>query len=214
MSDIKLWNKAKQSLVAPLPVVGMQALVEEAAKDVLGLRIIAKNYSIDANTNEMIPTLALDESNTLVVIEYRQGKFSKVVDKAFVYIDYIKQNISKVRMLLRANFSEEDIRSVSFEPRLIIIGDDFNRYDDYAIKQLPMQIDLIKCQVMDQSLVLFEKNFHSKSVDHTRFRYTFRDAVVQSLYQQIKDFVLSLGDEVVETGIGDVLCYRKIKHIV
>ena len=215
MSDIKIWNQTKKTLHKPQSLTNqMQSIVEEASLEVFGVRIMASNYVINQNNNEVIPTLGLDENNTLVVFEYRQGKFGKVVDKAFVFVDYIKTNISKIRMLLQEKLSNEEIRGVCFDARIIVIGDDFNRYDDYAIKQLPIQIDLIKIQTFSPSLVAFEKNYHSKTIDHTRFAYHFNNQSIKMLYEAIKEFVLSLGDEVVEVGIGSGLCYRKIKHFM
>lgn len=216
MSDLKLVNLRNNNLLSnqKLSVTKLQELVEAKAEEVFGLRIIASKYVINNNANEIIETLALDENYVLVIIEYRSGKFSKLINKGLVYVDYIKGNISKFKMLVNDKLGLEEGKRVKFNPRLIIIGDDFNKYDEYAIKQMNIDIDLIKYQMFDKAYLLFEKNYQSLTVNHQLFTFKFPNRESHSLYRLISDFTLSLGDEVVETGIDEFLSYRKIKNFM
>ena len=217
MSDLKLINLRTNNLLTnqKLSLTKLQEIVEAKAVEVFGLRVIASNYIINKNDNEYIETLAIDENYNIVIIEYRNGKFSKVINKSIIFIDYIKDNISQFKMLVNDKIGVEEGQQVKFNPRIIVIGDDFNKYDEVAIKQMhKISIDLIKYQMFDKTHLLFEKNYQSLTVNHQLFTYEFSNRDHFSIYRLINDFVLSLGDEVVETGIDQYLSYRKIRNFM
>lgn len=217
MSDLKLINLRTNNLLSnqKLSLTKLQELVEAKAEEVFGLRVIASNYMINSNNNEYIETLAIDENYNIVIIEYRNGKFSKVINKSIVFVDYIKNNISQFKILINDKLGLSEGKQVKFNPRIIIIGDDFNKYDEVAIKQISkIAIDLIKYQMFDKTHLLFEKNYQSITVNHQQFTYEFANREYYSLYRLINDFTLSLGDEVVETGIDDYINYRRIKNFM
>lgn len=216
MSDLKLINLRNNTILSnqKLLLSKLQELMETIAEEALGLKIIASKYIVNSNNNDVIDTLALDENYNLVIVEYRHGKYTQLINKGLLFIDYIKENISQFKMLVNDKLGLEEGKLVKFNPRLIIIGDDFNKYDEYAIKQMPVAIDLIKYQLFDKTHLILEKHYQSLKVEHKLFTYQFNDRDKYSLYRLISDYVLSLGDEVVETGIDEYLSYRKIKNFM
>jgi hypothetical protein len=189
----------------------MQEIIEDNPLELLGINIIASNYLIKKGTNDIIPTLGIDENYNIVIIEYRQNRFGKIINKGLVFIDYIKENISEFKILVSKVLDKEVAAMVNYNPRLIIIGNDFVKYDEYAIKQMNGQIELIKMQGYSNNHILLEKHYQNKTIDVSQWKYRFKNHDEENLYQLINDFVLSLGDEVMGVGYHDYLYYRKIK---
>lgn len=214
MSDIRIVNLKKQKQLSSqkLSKKELQRIVEFNASNLLGLKIIDFDYPVENGDNDVIETLAIDETFTLTLIEYRNGKFGKLINKGLHHIDYIKENISEVKILIKDKLGDDLVNQINYNPRLIIIGDDFNKYDEHAIKSLPLQVDLIKYQLFDNSYFVLEKNYVSKVVDHTNFTHKFSSKDELELYKELRDFILSLGDEVIEFGLNQTLCYRKINY--
>ncbi len=214
MSDIRILNINKEKLLKSqkLTTKEVREYIEKNANELLGLTLLASNYLLKQGTNDIIETFAIDETYRLVIIEYRSGKFGKIINKGLVYIDYIKENLSQIKMLISDKLGSDKVSNINYNPRLIVIGDDFNRYDEHSIKSLPVQVDLIKYQMYDNQYFVLEKNYCSKVIDHDDFTYKLKNRDQLALYKLINDFMLSLGDEVTEYGYKNVLCYRKINY--
>lgn len=211
MSDLKLYNLKTKKLIKPkssTPKI-MQEIIEQHSDDLLGIKVITSNYKISRGT-DVIPTLGYDENYNLVIIEYRSNRFGRIINKGLLLVDYIKENISEFRMLI-GKINIDTAKMINYNSRLIIIGNDFISYDQYAVKQMTCQIDLIKFQSYGNNHVLLEKIYQSKPIDHTLWNYKFSSNNEERLYQLINDYVLSLGDEIIEVGVNNYLYYRKIR---
>ena len=212
MADLKLFNLKTEKPINSKNYTSseVQAIIETNCDELLGIKVIASNYLIKKGNNEIISTLGIDENYTLVIIEYRNNRFGKLINKGLVQIDYIKENISEFKILIGKK-NKDIVPMINYNPRLIIIGNDFVKYDEHAIQQLNSQIDLIRYIGYSNSLFLIEKHYQSKSVDHSLWKYRFSDRNEEKLYIAINDYLLSLGDEVIEVGYNNYLYYRKIK---
>lgn len=216
MSDLKLYNlKTKKILKKHHETYqGIREYFEDNLFELLGVNIIFKDFQINVSNNDIIEVLGYDENFQLVVIEYRHGRFTSTINKGIVYLDFIKQNLSKLKTMLNEQLGYEISNNLKLEPRLIIIGNDFNQYDEYAIKQMPFMIDLIKYQFINKQFLIIEKSFQSKKLDHNSNIYKFKNQTELNLYKQISDFILSLGDEVCEVFEENFISYRKIKNFI
>lgn len=212
MSDIRIHNlKTNQNVEkTKYSKLDIQAIIESISKDALGIDILKSNYKINEGTNEVISSLGLDENYNLVIIEYRFGKFGQVINKGLIYIDYIKEHQSFFKLLVKEIKGEEIAKQVNYNSRLVVIGDDFNKFDDYAIKQMPFPIELIKFQIFNKDYCLFEKIYQSKNIVKLFNNNIFDN----KLYKAISDFTLSLGDEVIEYCYNGFIAYRKIKNFM
>lgn len=215
MSDLKLLNIKTNKLIKKQRIAkhNIREYVEDNIEELLGVKIIFKDLNLLDNNNK-VEVLGFDENFQLVVIEYRSGKFSNTVNKGLVYLDYIKNNSSRVKTLINGSLGYDVSNSIKYTPRLIVIGDDFNKYDEYAIKQMPYMIDLIKYQVYDNKYLLLEKNYQSANNDLGKKQYEFKNQDELNLYKRISEFVLALGDEVCEVNENNYIVYRKIKNFL
>lgn len=212
MSDIKLFNlKNRQEYKKEKNTkIDIKKIVEKNSFDLLGVTVIAKDVVVTDNQTEVIDTLGYDENYRLVIIEYRHGKFSNLIKKGLVIIDYIRKFPAKVKVML-AGYENKNFKcnDLDLNPRLIIIGDDFNSYDEFAIRQMPYEIDLIKHQLFGENIIALEKVYQS-----TKEIIINKKLIVNSYFATIHNFILSLGDEVVATGNNYYTSYRKIRNFV
>lgn len=215
MSDLKLLSINTGKLIKKQRIAKyiIRKLVEENIDELLGIKIIYRDFDL-MGSNDLVEVLGYDENYQLVVIEYRTGKFSSTINKGLVYLDHIRNNGSKLKTLINASLGYEMSNRIKYIPRLIVIGDDFNKYDEYAIKQMPYIIDLIKYQLYDNKYLLLEKNYQSTKIDIGINPYSFKDQVELNLYKSISEYILSLGDEVCEVSENQFIAYRKIKNFI
>ncbi|MCK9536321.1 MAG: hypothetical protein M0R05_01830 [Bacilli bacterium] len=183
-------------------------IIADNAYELLGLKVIATDFIISDSHNKIIDIIGYDENNQLVIIEFRSGKYGPIISKSLMYIDYIVKNPSQIKLVINEKLGYDLASSIYLNPRLISIGDDFNQYDEYAIKQTPYMIDLIKYQIFNNKYLLLEKNYQSKKIDQMKVNPQEKTA----LSRMICDYILSLGDEVCEIGTGKVYTYRKIRN--
>lgn len=210
MSDLRVFNlkKKKVSKLCLITKEELKTIIEENSYELLGLVVVCSNIKLTSNNNEILETLAYDEDYRLVVLEYRSGKFGSTINKGIVYLDYIRQNKAKIKLLLNEKIKDvELVNQINLNPRLISIGDDFNHYDEYAIRQLPYDVELIKYKLVDKDTLILEKNYHNFIDYEVNF-------INKQLYQRIDEFVLSLGDEVSKNYLNNCVSYRRIKNFL
>lgn len=213
MSDLKLWSSQKKKVLSPSPHnSGVFAKwLTQNGEVVLGLTILASRYPINQDLANQIEFLALDEAKQIVVIEQRRGKYGQIIGKGLMQLDYIKEHPSEFKLL--ASDQGVNLNEVIWTPRLVIIGDDFNEYDQYAIRPLPYPIELIKVVMLEEGSMLFEKCFVSKKTQEYQFSLACSEAE-GTLFHELVQMVLSLGDEVVGTGFRNQYYFRKMKNFM
>jgi len=206
MSDLRLFNLKKANLETKtkLDKHALQAIISAHGEVLLGITVIANDLNTTDNPTEKVETLGYDENFRLTIIEYRSGKFGGVVSKGLMFLDYIANNQGKIKSLVNEKLGYDKGKQINYAPRLVIIGEDFNKYDEYAIKQMPYIVELLKYQLFEKQTLVLEKIYQSKN--------TYGEAKLSSdLINQIRDFTLSLGDEVCEEISTSFICFRKIK---
>lgn len=211
MSDIKLYSiKDNLELKArDLQTFDIEKILLSFGEALFGIKIIKTNYIIDASNNNIIFALGIDENKQLVVIENRLAKVNATIGKGLMQIDYISDHESEFKLLLRdLSFNQHE---VIYNARLLVIGDDFNIYDSYAINRLPYPIELIKVKLLEKDLLFISKTFVNKRTQYFNFAIS-KDC--ENLFMDILDFIYSLGDDVVGFAKGDQFNFRKIKNFL
>jgi len=213
MSDLKLFSLTNKKEIKKnrLGKHEIRELIEENIEDLLGITLIFKDYPLYSN-EELVEVVGYDENYQLVVIEYRIGRFSSTINKGLIYLDYIKNNQGKVKSIISQELGYDITNNLNLNPRLIVIGNDFNKYDEYAIKQMPFVIELIKYQVFENKFILLEKNYQSTNSYLGINHYEFKNLEEHNLYKSIRELMLALGDEVLEVNTNNYIAYRKIKN--
>ena len=114
-------------------------------------------------------------------------------------------------------------------PRLICIANDFTKYDIHAVKQINRNIDLIKYKNYKEELLLLEM-VHTNIVTEDKVSTVINDTKVKNKYKTVsdyleesneelknryyavRDFILSLGDDVQEKKLKNYFGFKRIKN--
>lgn len=208
MSDIRVLNYKKREVYSKkkLDQKTIQSIVETESSSIFGAKFVTSNYVLQNNNREVLDTLLIDENNQLVIVEYRMDVFGQVVNKALFLLDYIQKNKSEFKILLTDVLGSTFAKDAFFPPRIVVIGEDFNRYDEHAVAQLGLDISLIKCITLTKDLTVFEQSNSSVKIEYSEMSLS-RNPLVRT----ISDFILSLGDEVSEVSFGSFISFRKLQ---
>ena len=95
-------------------------------------------------------------------------------------------------------------------PRVVCIAGDFTKYDESAIKQMNRNISLIRYKKFGDDLLMFEQineNIAAAISEDTSVSKpkssdkTFEEQI-NVLYQNLSNYILSLGDDISETHLS------------
>lgn len=208
--DIKVINLQKNKLekVSKYSLEEKEKYLSDFLYLGLGLKIVKKNISLTDDIKGNIDFLCIDESYRLVIVEKRDNKFSRVIKNGLLYIDYIKENLSKIKIMLNDTLGVDVAKNVCFDTRLVILTESFNSFDYSSIKCLPYTIEAINYNFFDNSLV-FVKEYQNKNTNYNNYKGDNKNP----LYLDLEDFLLSLGDDINIWGYSNIITVRKIKAL-
>lgn len=208
--DNKLFNIGSKSYVkeSQLNKLELKEIVEANSFNMLGVKILLSNYFIDKDSNNYIESLGIDEDYRIVIIEYRVGKFSRIIKKGLDQIDYIKSRLSLFKMMM-SDILKDESKNIDYKARLIVVGTYFSKSDGDTIKHLPYNIDLVRIQKINDN-ILVNKTYVSKNVEFSDFKYNPTENE-KKIYIELQDFILSLGEEITATASGNVVSFRSLK---
>ena len=240
MSDLKLFNiKSGKAVELNSLIVSkernIQRLVEENSETLLNVRFLKSEHAFKAEDghNARIDTLGLDENNCPVIIEYKRDSKDTVIDQGLFYMDWLVKHEKDFAWLVLEKFGEKVARKIDWsQPRLICIAQEFSRYNAFAIKQMQKNIDLIRYRIYENDLLLFElvnsssdENNKSTTNNTLKKEYSTNKKVktvidkldaassdIKSLYNELDDYLLSLGDDVQKKVLMHYIAYRRLKN--
>ncbi|MDD2227769.1 MAG: DUF5655 domain-containing protein [Clostridia bacterium] len=231
MADIKLFKignvidqLASSSVVLERE---LQVIIEKNMQIFFGVHFLASEYVINGGR---IDSIGIDENNCPVIFEYKRSLNENVINQGLFYLNWLLEHKADYKLLVLEQFGKEIANKIDWSmPRVICIAGDFNKYDEEAIKQINRNISLIRYKKFGAELLLFEllntntvkplqinedapevKNYNQK---------TFADQLKQTsesirqLYVNIKDYILSLGDDISENELKFYVAFKKIKNI-
>ncbi len=240
MSDLKLFNiksgkavELNSSLVAKER--NIQRLVEENSETLLNVRFLKTEHAFEAEDghNARIDSLGLDENNCPVIIEYKRDGKDTVINQGLFYMDWLVKHPKDFAWLVLEKFGKKVADEIDWsQPRLICIAQDFSRYDAFAIKQMPANIDLIRYRIYENNHLLFElvnssNNEETKSVAHDVAKKDHNlhkkvktvtkklegsSSEIKNLYKELDDYLLSLGEDVQKKILMHYIAYRRLKN--
>ena len=231
MADLKLFQIRGSMVNIKAPTEfkyerEIQKLCEENLETLFGVRFIAAEHSTGSKHKGRIDSLGIDENNCPVIIEYKLESKDNVINQGLFYLDWLMDHKADFEMLCLKKFGKQTEVDWT-NPRLLCIAKDFTKYDDHAIAQINRNIELIRYRVFDGDHILFElasTTQQKESADNSLTRqnkYRGIDDYKKSasdelilLYQEIEDFIFSLGDDVQKKELKFYHAYSRIKNFV
>lgn len=205
--DIKVINLDKNKLLQlnNYSDIEKDKYLTQSLYPALGLKIIVQDYQLTEEINDKIDYLCLDESYRLVIVEKRFGKNTRTIKSGLLFIDYIKENISKIKILISDVLGSNILKEICFDCRLVILTESFSDFDFSSIKYLPYNVEAINYIFLEKNIV-FVKEYQNKAKDYKNYR-----GYNNKIYAELEDFLLSLGDEVNLFGYNNIITARKIR---
>lgn len=208
----------------------LQNIIEENMEVFLGVKFLATEYSTGKVHNGRIDSLGIDENNCPVIIEYKRSINENVINQGLYYLDWLLDHKAEFKLLVMEKLDLKDCENIEWSsPRLICIANDFTKYDIHAVKQINRNIDLIKYKNYKEELLLLEM-VHTNTVsddykpivntdNSTKHKYkTVEDYLedanneLKNRYYVLKDFIMSLGDDVQEKKLKNYFGFKRIKN--
>ncbi|CEO06475.1 Uncharacterized conserved protein [[Clostridium] sordellii] len=208
----------------------LQNIIEENMEVFLGVKFLATEYSTGKVHNGRIDSLGIDENNCPVIIEYKRSINENVINQGLYYLDWLLDHKAEFKLLVMDKLGVKYCENIEWSsPRLICIANDFTKYDIHAVKQINRNIDLIKYKNYKEELLLLEM-VHTNTVsddykpivntdNSTKHKYkTVEDYLedanngLKNRYYILKDFIMSLGDDVQEKKLKNYFGFKRIKN--
>ncbi|MBP1920409.1 DUF5655 domain-containing protein [Youngiibacter multivorans] len=232
MADIKLFSTSTGVVELPSSSVvlekELQILIEHNMPTFFGVTFLKSEYPI---TNGRIDSLGLDENNCPVIFEYKRSVNENVINQGLFYLDWLLDHKADFKLIVMEQLGKEKADLIDWTiPCVICIASDFTKFDEHAVNQMQRNIKLVRYKKFGQGLVLFDYINSPKvkpitiwpedpgwkvPVEKTFLQqYESAPSSLRTVYESIRDYILSLGDDVSENQLKLYVAFKKVKNIV
>lgn len=233
MADIKLFNiagtvKEYQSGTVTLEKE-LQTVIENNMAAFFGVTFLASEYR--TTDGGRMDSIGIDENHCPVIFEYKRSMKENVINQGLFYLNWLLDHKDSFKVLVIETLGLKAAEDIDWTmPRVICIAGDFTKYDESAIKQMNRNISLIRYKKFGDDLLMFEQineNIAAAIPENeptaTKLKATDKtfdeqiesaDKAIQVLYQDLANYILSLGDDISETHLKLYAAFKKIKNVV
>ncbi|WP_415853881.1 DUF5655 domain-containing protein [Sinomonas sp. G460-2] len=245
MSDLKLFRidggKATELTSQTVALErNLQTLIEENMETTFGVRFLASEYTTGKVHRGRIDSLGLDENGSPVIFEYKRTTNENVINQGLFYLDWLMDHKGEFQILVSGRLGTDAATGIDWSaPRLICVANDFTRYDEYAVRQIDRNVELVRYRDFGSELLAIElvTSVSTETTAVTRKppaalapaapgapgRKTARSKTVAELlaqadqglvqlYEKFETFALSLGDDVVKNERSQYFAFRRLKN--
>ena len=232
MSEIKLFDikDGVRQLVSSEVLLEreLQTLIEKNMETLFGVRFLNSEYSI---TNGRMDSSGIDENNCPVIFEYKRSSNENVINQGLFYLDWLLDHKADFKLLVIEKMGREAAELIDWSvPCVICVANDFTKYDVHAVNQMQRNIKLVKYRKYDNELILFEylntpvvQPMNRADAEEQRRgngqkthieKLAAAPAPLRTLYEDICNYIESLGDDIVSNQLKLYLAYKKVQNLV
>lgn len=234
MADIKLFNingKVQEYHSGTVTLEKeLQTIIEKNMETFFGVTFLASEYR--TTDGGRMDSIGIDENHCPVIFEYKRSIKDSVINQGLFYLNWLLDHKDSFKVLVIEKLGLKASESIDWTmPRVICIAGDFTKYDESAIKQMNRNISLIRYKKFGNDLLMFEhineniataiddnsslpspktKSLGKSFIDHKKEA----SSDILFLYDDIRNYVLSLGDDITENQLKFYVAFKKIKNIV
>ena len=233
MADIKLFNingKVKEYQSGNVTLEKeLQTVIENNMETFFGVTFLASEYK--TTDGGRMDSIGIDENHCPVIFEYKRSMKENVINQGLFYLNWLLDHKDSFKVLVIEKLGLKEADKIDWTmPRVVCIAGDFTKYDESAIKQMNRNVSLIRYKKFGSDLLMFEhinenvataipdtdtQTTTAKSTDKTfDEQLKAADESVKTLYQDLTNYILSLGDDVSETHLKLYAAFKKIRNIV
>ncbi|MFE9308080.1 DUF5655 domain-containing protein [Streptomyces sp. NPDC006706] len=228
MSGLKLFHTTKSGVTEVMPRLAeveseVQGLVEANMEMLLGVRFLASEYSIGPVHGGRIDSLGLDENGSPVVVEYKRGVDSGVINQGLFYLSWLMDHRAEFQHLVRDQLGATTAAHVLWSaPRLICVAGDFTRYDVHAVREHRRTIDLVRYRFFGKDLLGLETvasvSGRTSAAERVRLHAAVLPPVrghsgaLAELAEAVDEVLLGLGDGVSRVQRKQYRAYQRLRN--
>jgi predicted transport protein len=233
MGDLKLFkikNGIKELVGTSVAIEkSIQTLIENNMEAFFGITFLVSEYSTGKNHGGRIDSLGIDENYCPVILEYKRALNENVINQGLFYLDWLMDHKAEFKLLVMEKLGKDIADKIEWSmPRLLCIAGDFTKFDEYAVKQINRNIELIRYKKYEDDLILFElvnattaSQTAIVSDDSTTKSNIYKtvtenlqqaDKELQDMYYSVRDFILNLGDDIQEKVLKYYIAFKKIRN--
>jgi predicted transport protein len=238
MADIKLFrldgDKVQELQGHPGAVEkSVQTLMERHLESLLGVKLLASEYSTGKTHGGRIDTLGIDENGCPVIIEYKRTIDENVTSQGLYYLEWLLDHKGEFKLLVMGSLGQEVADGIEWlGPRLLCIAGDFTKYDTSAVQQMKHNVELIRYRRYGDDLLLLELvnastppvetlpgHLGPKTPVKTGTVYPTAtevlqkaDARIKELFESLKTFILARGDDIQFKPMRSYFAFRRIRN--
>lgn len=208
----------------------LQTLFENNMEKLIGARLLAHEYNTGRNHPGQIDSLALDENNCPVIVEYKRRNNENVITQGLYYLDWLLSHQAEFIMLAHSLPNFEPAGEIEFTAsRVICVASSFNRFDERAVRQIGRNIELLRYRFYAEDLFLLERLYtplppqpaqaeKDNEVENTAMPLAMQQRVrnmndsTEDLYLQLLNFIESLGEDVIVRYLKKYIAFVKLKN--
>lgn len=239
MSQIKLYRiQQKRTQEVPSSTAelekSLQEVIEANLDSLLGIRFLRSEYQTGKTHGGRIDTLGIDENGCPVIIEYKRAVKENVINQGLFYLDWLLDHQAEFKLLVMDKLGKDIADRIDWSaPRLICVASDFTKYDEHAVKQINRNIDLVRYRKFGPDLLALDlvwrtiadalevakegekkqqaKKGRKPDDDKLEKIVETLDPPMRDLYESLRSFILSLGDDVTQRRLKLYYAYARIK---
>ena len=215
MADIKLFNiagtvKEYQSGTVTLEKE-LQTVIENNMMTFFGVTFLASEYR--TTDGGRMDSIGIDENHCPVIFEYKRSMKENVINQGLFYLNWLLDHKDSFKVLVIETLGLKAAEVIDWTmPRVICIAGDFTRYDESAIKQMNRNInENVAAAIPENEPIALKAKSSDKTFDE---QMESADKAIKILYQDLSNYILSLGDDISETHLKLYAAFKKIKNVV
>lgn len=132
----------------------LQQLVEKNMFCFFAVDFVKSEWTI---TDGRMDSVGLDENNSPVIFEYKKYENDNIINQGLFYLNWLKDHKGDFKDIVRAKLGDERAENIDWtNPCVYCVAYDFNRYDEFAVKQMNANVQLIKYTKIG-NLLVFDK---------------------------------------------------------
>lgn len=205
----------------------LQKLIEKNMEAFFGVTFLQSEYVI---THGRMDSIGIDENNCPVIFEYKRSVNENVINQGLFYLDWLLDHKADFTLLVMDKLGSAKAQEIDWAmPCVICVANDFTRYDLHAVNQMQRNIRLVKYKMYDGLLLFEHLNAPNIVVQNTQttvttdnpkdgrdFNVYYQHATEQTktLFESVRDYILSLGDDITENQLKHYKAFKKVKNFV
>jgi predicted transport protein len=211
----------------------LQNIVEANLNEIFGVRFVASEFVIRGEQPGRIDTLGLDWEGAPTIVEYKRAENENVINQGLYYMNWLVEHRGDFELAAQRRLGH-DVEVDWSHPRLIIIAQNYAKWDTYAVNRMGDGIELWRYTLYGDDLLYLELVFgqqrtvvtpsggpSSVSGAETEPTYTLEyhlekgSEQIGSLFQTLREGILALAGEegeILETPNKLYISYRHGKN--